>query len=158
MLTVKYENFEKYHYVISNVPYGGDKISKSEQFLNRESIINYNNELIDLDINDIINELNITDKKDLVNFKKDFESVKRLIEKEILLLIQKNKILSLISNNKIINIDIFNNLVKQCFNTFTIKYKYSFETNIDLINKITRLHIQNIILKCDNKDEIKKEE
>ena len=156
--TFKYENFEKYHYVISNVPYGGDKISKSEQFLNRESIINYNIELIDLDINDIINELNITDKKDLVNFKKDFESVKRLIEKEILLLIQKNKILSLISNNKIINIDIFNNLVKQCFNTFTIKYKYSFETNIDLINKITRLHIQNIILKCDNKDEIKKEE
>lgn len=156
--TFKYENFEKYHYVISNVPYGGDKISKSEQFLNRESIINYNIELIDLDINDIINELNIIDKKDLINFKKDFESVKRLIEKEILLLIQKNKILSLISNNKIINIDIFNNLVKQCFNTFTIKYKYSFETNIDLINKITRLHIQNIILKCDNKDEIKKEE
>ena len=151
----KYEHFQKYHYVISNPSYGGDKTCKSQSVISKENTIDYNNSLIKnlteeliKNVKDNLKETKISEKE----FAKDFKTLKNDIIKQYERYINRvengdaEKMLNDVGY--ITNIELFNEFIKRCTKTFSIKYNSDKNPETqETINSLIRLYVQNIKLK-----------
>jgi len=142
----KEDRFNKYKYLITNPPYGGDKSTKSADTINRECIIEYNKK----EINTLIEKIDITPIK--------YKNIELSIIKDIKATINKDKDIcefinfkeSILINDKI---EQFNDYAKKLF------INYNFDENKEEILKVSRLCIQNIlyqnIINKNNKEQEK---
>jgi len=128
----KREFEQKYKYIISNPPYGGDKTDKTPEIIKKETIVDYNKNQIEK----IKSKLGIETK--------DFNQLTKKITNNY----KKNDIID-IENNNILDIGLFKAKVKELTKDF-----YEGNNELDLI-MLVRLIWQNIIFKIQIEEEVK---
>jgi type I restriction-modification system DNA methylase subunit len=138
------ENFkDKFKYVFSNPPYGGDKTTKTPDIQKRELIIERNKLIITELINEFANIFNLPIKQ----FEKDFKNECNFIEKKFIC-----KVFD-IEKDIIIQPDFYTEVDKLVL-VFCKKNKVNFDDIKESIYKYIRLEYQNISCKKKNEKEI----
>ncbi len=140
---------QKFKYLLTNPPYGGDKGSKTFEIENNLSIIDKNKILITEVINELCEIYDITDKDDIKKFTNELEKYGKFNNKI-------EMINTLIPDKQIEDIDKFYKEIDSIYKEFCLKKKLNYEDNKDLYYKYSRLIMQNIKNKKINDNNLSK--
>ena len=139
----KHEFTQKYKYIVSNPPYGGDKNEQTPEIQKKQTIIDYNKqelEKIKINLNIQTKEFNQLIKIITLDFNNN------IFNKE-------NDIIDFEKNN-LLDFKLFEEIVKNLTEKFCSTCKINFTLNKNNFNKFVRLQWQNLIFKRQNVDEI----
>jgi restriction endonuclease S subunit len=143
MNSFKHEFTDKFKFIFSNPPYGGDKGSETPIMKERREIIEYNQEQLKDIINRLCSNYDISKESDIKKFTNELNKQLDFNKKEQL-------INELIINGTIDNMDKFKLEMDKLFIDFCKKKKLDYDENKDDYYIYARIVMQNILFKKTN--------